>query len=268
MTPAVEAIVRRCLEPRPGRRYQSARELHEDLERHLDHRPLLHTPEPSWREAREVVAAAPAADVGQRPGRRPGGAGGVGGLLWSVWSRGSDLEARAALAHLEDELKRLPAMLAAATTPPPRRPACRRCESLAPGGGCRPPAGSTARRRRGWTRRGESGCASGRGDASLWLWGHGAGAGRPRGSSGCASLNDRARVLRPPAGGGAAAAGGADPRDDDADGAERLLASLEAESPLDPLRPDGARGPRPVAQAMPLLQEALAGDSATRGCGC
>jgi serine/threonine protein kinase/Flp pilus assembly protein TadD len=49
-TPAVEAIVRRCLEPDPARRYQTARQLHEDLERHRNHQPLLHTREPSWRE--------------------------------------------------------------------------------------------------------------------------------------------------------------------------------------------------------------------------
>ena len=34
VTPAAEAIVRRCLEPDPARRYQSAAELREDLERH------------------------------------------------------------------------------------------------------------------------------------------------------------------------------------------------------------------------------------------
>jgi serine/threonine protein kinase/tetratricopeptide (TPR) repeat protein len=50
VSPAVEAIVRRCLEPDPNRRYQTARELHEDLQRQHAHRPLLHMAEPSWRE--------------------------------------------------------------------------------------------------------------------------------------------------------------------------------------------------------------------------
>lgn len=50
VSPAVESIVRHCLEPDPGRRYQSTRELHEDLERHLADRPLRHAPEPSPRE--------------------------------------------------------------------------------------------------------------------------------------------------------------------------------------------------------------------------
>ncbi len=50
VTPAVESIVRRLLEPDPGHRYQTARELHEDLERHLADRPLRHAPEPSPRE--------------------------------------------------------------------------------------------------------------------------------------------------------------------------------------------------------------------------
>jgi serine/threonine protein kinase/Tfp pilus assembly protein PilF len=50
VTPAVEAIVRRCLESDPARRYQTARQLNEDLERHRANLPLRHTPEPSLRE--------------------------------------------------------------------------------------------------------------------------------------------------------------------------------------------------------------------------
>ncbi|HEY1377014.1 MAG TPA: serine/threonine-protein kinase, partial [Gemmataceae bacterium] len=50
VTPAVEAIVRKCLDPDPACRYQSARELQEDIEQHLKHLPLKHTREPSARE--------------------------------------------------------------------------------------------------------------------------------------------------------------------------------------------------------------------------
>jgi tetratricopeptide (TPR) repeat protein len=50
VSPAVESIVRRCLEPDPRRRYQSAGQLREDLERQLDHRPLRHAPEVSAAE--------------------------------------------------------------------------------------------------------------------------------------------------------------------------------------------------------------------------
>ncbi|MDB5350335.1 MAG: tetratricopeptide repeat protein [Planctomycetota bacterium] len=50
VSPAVEAIVRRCLDPDPARRYQEARHLVEDLQRQVDHLPLLHTREPSVRE--------------------------------------------------------------------------------------------------------------------------------------------------------------------------------------------------------------------------
>jgi serine/threonine protein kinase/Flp pilus assembly protein TadD len=50
VSPAVESIVRRCLEPDPARRYQSAQELQEDLERQLTDRPLRHAPEPSLAE--------------------------------------------------------------------------------------------------------------------------------------------------------------------------------------------------------------------------
>jgi eukaryotic-like serine/threonine-protein kinase len=50
VSPAVESIVRRCLEPNPDKRYQSARQLQEDLERQLENRPLRFAPETSWRE--------------------------------------------------------------------------------------------------------------------------------------------------------------------------------------------------------------------------
>jgi serine/threonine protein kinase/lipoprotein NlpI len=50
VTPAVQAIVRRCLESDPARRYQTAHELEEDLQRHRHDLPLLHAGEPSLRE--------------------------------------------------------------------------------------------------------------------------------------------------------------------------------------------------------------------------
>ena len=50
ISPAVEAIIRKCMEPRPQNRYQSAQEFREDLERHLSDRPLTHAKEPSLRE--------------------------------------------------------------------------------------------------------------------------------------------------------------------------------------------------------------------------
>src|SRR5205823_4567434 len=47
ISPAVESIVRRCLEPNPTGRYQSARELQEDLQCQLAHQPLKHAPKAS-----------------------------------------------------------------------------------------------------------------------------------------------------------------------------------------------------------------------------
>lgn len=47
---AVESIVRHCLEGDPRRRYQSARQLREDLKRQRQHRPLRYAAEPSLRE--------------------------------------------------------------------------------------------------------------------------------------------------------------------------------------------------------------------------
>jgi serine/threonine protein kinase/Flp pilus assembly protein TadD len=50
VTPAVAALVLHCLEPKPARRYQSARELETDLQNQLHHRPLRHAPDRSVRE--------------------------------------------------------------------------------------------------------------------------------------------------------------------------------------------------------------------------
>jgi serine/threonine protein kinase/Tfp pilus assembly protein PilF len=50
VTPAASAIVRHCLEPDPARRYQSAAQLREDLERQLAHRPLAWAPDRSLPE--------------------------------------------------------------------------------------------------------------------------------------------------------------------------------------------------------------------------
>jgi serine/threonine protein kinase/tetratricopeptide (TPR) repeat protein len=50
VSPAAESIIRHCLEPDPDRRYASARQLKEDLDRQLNHLPLCHAPEPSLRE--------------------------------------------------------------------------------------------------------------------------------------------------------------------------------------------------------------------------
>jgi serine/threonine protein kinase/Tfp pilus assembly protein PilF len=50
VSPAAEAIVRRCLAPHPADRYQSAHQLLEDLERHRRELPLRHAAEPSVRE--------------------------------------------------------------------------------------------------------------------------------------------------------------------------------------------------------------------------
>jgi serine/threonine protein kinase/tetratricopeptide (TPR) repeat protein len=54
VSPAVASIVQHCLSPDPTRRYQSARQLHEDLELHLGNRPLRWAREPSlWERSRK-----------------------------------------------------------------------------------------------------------------------------------------------------------------------------------------------------------------------
>ena len=50
VTPAIDSIVRRCLEADPAKRYQTARQLQEDLQRQLANLPLKYAPEPSRRD--------------------------------------------------------------------------------------------------------------------------------------------------------------------------------------------------------------------------
>ena len=50
VSPAVEAIVRKCVQPDPADRYQTAADLREDIERHLADLPLRHAANPSLRE--------------------------------------------------------------------------------------------------------------------------------------------------------------------------------------------------------------------------
>lgn len=50
VSPALSAIVQRCLQPAPQHRYQRASQACEDLRRHLEHRPLRYVPNPSLRE--------------------------------------------------------------------------------------------------------------------------------------------------------------------------------------------------------------------------
>jgi len=53
----VDAILRKCLAPDRANRYHSARDLQEDLHRHLKHQPLRHVRLRSWRERAKKWAA-------------------------------------------------------------------------------------------------------------------------------------------------------------------------------------------------------------------
>jgi tetratricopeptide (TPR) repeat protein len=60
VSPALDSILRHCLEPDPDQRYQSARHLQEDLQRQLDSLPLKYAREPSLRERlRKLVRRSP-----------------------------------------------------------------------------------------------------------------------------------------------------------------------------------------------------------------
>jgi serine/threonine protein kinase/Flp pilus assembly protein TadD len=120
---AVESIVRHCLEPDPARRYQSARELQDDLERHLDNLPLRHTAEPSLGErARKWARRHP----------RLISSGGIAAvavaaltvLVAALFVRGeriARLEAAEQFSRFSEASKSVQALLAAADFEPTRR---------------------------------------------------------------------------------------------------------------------------------------------------
>jgi len=56
---AAKGIVKKCLEPKPANRYQTALELQEDLERHLSHRPLKHVAEPISQRCKKWIRRHP-----------------------------------------------------------------------------------------------------------------------------------------------------------------------------------------------------------------
>jgi serine/threonine protein kinase/Flp pilus assembly protein TadD len=120
VSPAVESIIRHCLKPDPARRYQTARELQEDLERHLKNLPLKHAPEPSpaeragkWarrhpRLASSTSAAAVAAVL-------------ILGLISLFAARGqrlAQLEAGDSLRRLQEDMKTVQFLLTAQTGDP------------------------------------------------------------------------------------------------------------------------------------------------------
>jgi tetratricopeptide (TPR) repeat protein len=98
VTRSLDAVVRRCLESDPARRYQQASALAEDLQRELDDRPLLHTREPSLSErARKWVRRHPRLATGGSVAALSGAALlGVTGLVLVIGGRlaGHDAESR------------------------------------------------------------------------------------------------------------------------------------------------------------------------------
>ncbi len=77
LSPAVDSVVRKCLAPDASQRYQSARQLQEDLERHLRDYPLKYAPDRSIAErTRKWFRRNPQVQIRRHPrnhcGRRPG----------------------------------------------------------------------------------------------------------------------------------------------------------------------------------------------------
>jgi serine/threonine protein kinase/Tfp pilus assembly protein PilF len=120
VTPAVESIVRHCLEPKLERRYQSARQLHEDLQRQMENRRLRFAPEPSLRElAGKAIRRHPRLALG---GVATLAVMLITGLASLVWLRNNQLagwEAAALCQQYRDEIQQ--ARLLLATSRPTER---------------------------------------------------------------------------------------------------------------------------------------------------
>ncbi|TMQ35557.1 MAG: serine/threonine protein kinase, partial [Planctomycetota bacterium] len=103
VSPAVESIVRHCLEPDPARRYQSAHELREDLDRHRVDLPLRYAAEPLMSTTSIAILA---------------GALVCAAVSWSLvrTQRLADLEAQDTLARFEEEAKTVQYVLNARST--------------------------------------------------------------------------------------------------------------------------------------------------------
>jgi eukaryotic-like serine/threonine-protein kinase len=101
VSPAVDSILRRCLAPNLARRYQTARQLQEDLDRQRQHQPLRYAADPSPRERiTKWVRRHPRAVTGTRIGI----AAGFLLVLLALWLcyRGVELARYEAAAELKD----------------------------------------------------------------------------------------------------------------------------------------------------------------------
>ncbi len=120
VSPAVEAIVLKCLAPDPTCRYECARNLHEDIERHLANLPLRHTSEPSVRERvrKWTRRHSRLTSVGAVAGIAAAVVFGLAAALWSLNERNARHEAAAQLVDFRDEKKGLEATLGVGSTDP------------------------------------------------------------------------------------------------------------------------------------------------------
>ncbi len=101
ISPAVDSILRRCLEPNPARRYQNARQVQEDLDRQRLNQPLRYAADPSPRERMvKWLRRHPRLVTGTRIGI----AAGVLLVLLAAWLcyRGVELSHYQAAAELKD----------------------------------------------------------------------------------------------------------------------------------------------------------------------
>ena len=123
VTPAEESIVHHLLDPDPDRRYRSARDLHEDIERQLANLPLKHAPEPSVAErARKWARRHPRITSGTSIALMCGAVVlGMAALLFLRAQRMARLEAYATLAQFRDDLDTVEYLLNIQASDPKRR---------------------------------------------------------------------------------------------------------------------------------------------------
>jgi serine/threonine protein kinase/Tfp pilus assembly protein PilF len=123
VTPAEESIVHHLLDPDPLQRYQSSRDLHEDIERQLADLPLKHAPEPSMAErARKWARRHPRITSGTSIALMCGAVVlGLAVLLFLRGQRLARLEAYATLAQFRERLDTVEYLLNIQTSDRKRR---------------------------------------------------------------------------------------------------------------------------------------------------
>ncbi|MFO0878190.1 MAG: protein kinase [Gemmataceae bacterium] len=98
----LDTITLKCLHKDPAARYASARDLADDLQRFLEHRPVLARRTPAWERVRKWARRRPATALGLATAAAVLVASLAGGLVWHFTALEHQRQDQEAIAHLRD----------------------------------------------------------------------------------------------------------------------------------------------------------------------